>query len=188
MTMLELHNLSPAPGARKKRKRIGRGPGSGNGKTAGKGHKGQKARAGYSRRLGFEGGQLDAALGREAVRATACNIARKDDLKALVDFANSAFGKIDILVSNAASEWLTRAHRINRFVVIGLIALHLAAVAFYAFVKKERLVGAMIDGDRDVDAALPPPPAEDGPRVRATALAVFVCCALVAWLVVTQLR
>ena len=55
--MLELNNLSPAPGARKKRKRIGRGPSSGHGKTSGKGHKGQKARAGYSRRLGFEGGQ-----------------------------------------------------------------------------------------------------------------------------------
>lgn len=55
--MLELHNLSPAPGARKRRKRIGRGPGSGTGKTSGKGHKGQKARAGYSRRLDFEGGQ-----------------------------------------------------------------------------------------------------------------------------------
>lgn len=54
---MELHDLKSAPGARKKRKRVGRGPGSGNGKTAGKGHKGQKARAGYSRRLGFEGGQ-----------------------------------------------------------------------------------------------------------------------------------
>ncbi len=55
--MLELNNLSPAPGSRKKRKRIGRGPSSGHGKTSGKGHKGQKARSGYSRRLGFEGGQ-----------------------------------------------------------------------------------------------------------------------------------
>lgn len=97
-------------------------------------------------------------------------------------------GPLRPLVSNAASEWLTRAHRINRLVVIGLIALHLAAVAFYAFVKKERLVRAMIDGDRDVDAALSPPPAEDGARVRARALALFACCALVAWLVVTQLR
>lgn len=55
--MLELNNLSPAPGSRKKRKRIGRGPSSGHGKTSGKGHKGQKARSGYSRRLSFEGGQ-----------------------------------------------------------------------------------------------------------------------------------
>jgi large subunit ribosomal protein L15 len=55
---MKLHELSPAPGSRKKRKRIGRGPGSGSGKTAGRGHKGQKARAGYSSRPGFEGGQM----------------------------------------------------------------------------------------------------------------------------------
>ena len=57
MTM-ELHNLKPAPGAKKSRKRVGRGPGSGYGKTAGRGHKGQKSRSGYSRRFGFEGGQM----------------------------------------------------------------------------------------------------------------------------------
>ena len=57
MTM-ELHNLRPAPGAKRPRKRVGRGPGSGNGKTAGRGHNGQKSRSGYSRRYGFEGGQM----------------------------------------------------------------------------------------------------------------------------------
>ena len=55
---MELHDLHPAPGAKKTRKRIGRGPGSGTGKTAGRGHKGQKSRSGYSRRYGFEGGQM----------------------------------------------------------------------------------------------------------------------------------
>jgi large subunit ribosomal protein L15 len=55
---MELHDLHPAPGAKRGRKRIGRGPGSGTGKTAGKGHKGQKSRSGYSRRYGFEGGQM----------------------------------------------------------------------------------------------------------------------------------
>ncbi|HIA46377.1 MAG TPA: 50S ribosomal protein L15 [Candidatus Hydrogenedentes bacterium] len=55
---MDLSNLSPAPGAVKKRKRIGRGPGSGHGKTSGRGHKGQKSRSGYSRRFGFEGGQM----------------------------------------------------------------------------------------------------------------------------------
>jgi large subunit ribosomal protein L15 len=55
---MELHDLKPAPGAKRKRKRIGRGPGSGSGKTAGRGHKGQKSRSGYSRRYGFEGGQM----------------------------------------------------------------------------------------------------------------------------------
>jgi len=54
---MELHTLKSAPGSRKKRKRVGRGHGSGSGKTSGKGHKGQQARSGYSRRAGFEGGQ-----------------------------------------------------------------------------------------------------------------------------------
>ncbi len=55
---MELNDLRPAPGAKRPRKRLGRGPGSGTGKTAGKGHKGQKSRSGYSRRFGFEGGQM----------------------------------------------------------------------------------------------------------------------------------
>ena len=55
---MKLHDLSPAAGSTKERKRIGRGPASGQGKTAGKGHKGQKARAGRGMRAGFEGGQM----------------------------------------------------------------------------------------------------------------------------------
>ena len=55
---MNLHELSPAEGSKKSSKRIGRGHGSGWGKTAGKGHKGQKARSGGSIRPGFEGGQM----------------------------------------------------------------------------------------------------------------------------------
>ena len=55
---MKLHELKPAEGSRKERKRIGRGIGSGTGKTAGKGHKGQNARSGGGVRLGFEGGQM----------------------------------------------------------------------------------------------------------------------------------
>ena len=55
---MKLHELSPAPGSTKKAFRVGRGAGSGNGKTAGKGHKGQKARSGGGVRIGFEGGQM----------------------------------------------------------------------------------------------------------------------------------
>ncbi|MED2748720.1 uL15 family ribosomal protein, partial [Brevibacillus porteri] len=54
---MKLHELKPAEGSRKVRNRVGRGIGSGNGKTAGKGHKGQNARSGGGVRLGFEGGQ-----------------------------------------------------------------------------------------------------------------------------------
>jgi large subunit ribosomal protein L15 len=55
---MKLHELSQEPGSKKTRKRIGRGMASGQGKTAGKGHKGQKARAGRGMRPGFEGGQM----------------------------------------------------------------------------------------------------------------------------------
>jgi large subunit ribosomal protein L15 len=53
-----LHNLKPAKGSVRNRKRVGRGPGSGLGKTAGRGEKGQKSRSGFSRKPGFEGGQM----------------------------------------------------------------------------------------------------------------------------------
>ena len=55
---MDLNTLKPALGSTKKRKRIGRGPGSGHGKTSTKGHKGQKARSGGSIKAGFEGGQM----------------------------------------------------------------------------------------------------------------------------------
>lgn len=55
---MQLNNLKPAPGAKQSAKRVGRGIGSGLGKTAGRGHKGQKARAGGYHKVGFEGGQM----------------------------------------------------------------------------------------------------------------------------------
>jgi large subunit ribosomal protein L15 len=56
--MMELHQLKPAKGATHKRKRVGRGPGSGHGKTACRGHKGEGSRAGTRQKRGFEGGQM----------------------------------------------------------------------------------------------------------------------------------
>lgn len=73
---MKLYELSPAPGSTKERKRIGRGHGSGNGKTAGKGHKGQKARAGRGMRPGFEGGQMP--LQRRIPKRGFVNIFRKE--------------------------------------------------------------------------------------------------------------
>ena len=55
---MELHNLQPAVGSNKKKRRIGRGPGSGKGGTSTRGHKGAKSRSGYKQKVGFEGGQL----------------------------------------------------------------------------------------------------------------------------------
>ncbi len=58
---MKLHDLHPSPGSRTKRKRLGRGPGSGLGKTSGKGHKGLLARSGRANQAGFEGGQMPLA-------------------------------------------------------------------------------------------------------------------------------
>jgi large subunit ribosomal protein L15 len=55
---ISLNTLKPAKGSTHKKKRVGRGPGSGLGKTAGRGEKGQKSRSGYSAKIGFEGGQM----------------------------------------------------------------------------------------------------------------------------------
>jgi len=73
---MKLHELSPAEGSKKSVKRIGRGHGSGWGKTAGKGHKGQKARSGKGMRVGFEGGQMP--LQRRIPKRGFNNIFRKD--------------------------------------------------------------------------------------------------------------
>ena len=73
---MKLHSLKPAAGSRKNRKRIGRGPGSGFGKTAGRGENGQKSRSGYSAKRGFEGGQMP--LHRRTPKRGFTNIFRKE--------------------------------------------------------------------------------------------------------------
>lgn len=73
---MNLHNLSPSKGATKKRKRIGRGPGSGHGKTATRGMKGQKSITGFSQKKGFEGGQMP--LHRRIPKRGFTNIFKKD--------------------------------------------------------------------------------------------------------------
>ncbi|KGR86688.1 MULTISPECIES: 50S ribosomal protein L15 [Lysinibacillus] len=89
---MKLHELKPAEGSRKERNRVGRGIGSGNGKTAGKGHKGQNARSGGGVRPGFEGGQNP--LFRRLPKRGFTNINRKEyaivNLDALNRFEDGA--------------------------------------------------------------------------------------------------
>jgi large subunit ribosomal protein L15 len=73
---MDLSNLKPAPGSTGKKKRLGRGQGSGKGGTATKGHKGQKSRSGYSKKIGFEGGQMP--LQRRVPKFGFKNINRKE--------------------------------------------------------------------------------------------------------------
>ena len=84
---MELYNLSPAAGSTKEAFRKGRGHGSGNGKTGGRGHKGQKARSGGGTRIGFEGGQMPLArrlpkVGFNNIFATQYAIVNVADLEA----------------------------------------------------------------------------------------------------------
>lgn len=73
---MKLSNLHPAKNSRKNKKRVGRGPGSGSGKTAGRGSKGQKSISGYSRKRGFEGGQMP--IHRRLPKRGFTNIFRKE--------------------------------------------------------------------------------------------------------------
>ena len=87
---MKLHELSPAEGSTKASKRIGRGHGSGQGKTAGKGHKGQNARSGGGVRIGFEGGQMPLSRripkrGFNNIFATKFAIVNVADLNKFVD-------------------------------------------------------------------------------------------------------
>ncbi|EAD8854903.1 50S ribosomal protein L15 [Listeria monocytogenes] len=83
---MKLHELKPSEGSRKERNRVGRGTGSGNGKTSGRGHKGQKARSGGGVRLGFEGGQLP--LFRRIPKRGFTNINRKEFAVVNLDVLN----------------------------------------------------------------------------------------------------
>jgi large subunit ribosomal protein L15 len=73
---MELNNLKPKKGSKHAKKRVGRGPGSGHGKTASRGEKGQKSRSGYSRQIGFEGGQMP--LHRRLPKRGFTNIFKKE--------------------------------------------------------------------------------------------------------------
>lgn len=73
---MELNNLKPKKGSRHAKKRVGRGPGSGHGKTAARGEKGQKSRSGFSRQPGFEGGQMP--LHRRLPKRGFTNIFKRD--------------------------------------------------------------------------------------------------------------
>ena len=103
---MKLHELKPAEGSvKKEKKRIGRGEGTGKGGTATKGHKGQKARSGYSKKIGFEGGQMP--LQRRVPKFGFTNINRKefrginlDAVQKLVDEKKVKMIDSETLISN----------------------------------------------------------------------------------------
>lgn len=93
---MQLNTLQPAPGSKKKSKRLGRGIGSGKGKTCGRGHKGQRARAGGYHKVGFEGGQMP--LQRRIPKSGFCSrqsLSRQEVY--LSDLNNAAADTIDMV-------------------------------------------------------------------------------------------
>src|SRR5258705_11202672 len=93
MMGISLNSLRPPKGSTHKKKRVGRGPGSGLGKTAGRGEKGQKSRSGYSRKVGFEGGQM--ALHRRLRKRGFTNIFKKQWLEVSLEALEKHFSADD---------------------------------------------------------------------------------------------
>jgi len=96
---LSLNNLRPAKGSTHKKKRLGRGPGSGLGKTAGRGEKGQKSRSGYSSKIGFEGGQMP--LHRRLPKRGFTNIFKKQWIEVSLRALEQSFAVNDEITPEA---------------------------------------------------------------------------------------
>jgi large subunit ribosomal protein L15 len=129
---LGIQNLSPASGSTHYRKRVGRGPGSGHGKTAGRGYKGQKSRTGYRHQRGFEGGQMP--LHRRVPKRGFTNIFRVEyEIVNLADLDRFPAGE-KITPETLAAARLSRLHRPVKILGDGKIgkALTVAAHKFSA--------------------------------------------------------
>ena len=130
-----VHDLAPAVGATHYRKRVGRGPGSGHGKTAGKGNKGQKSRTGYRHMRGFEGGQMP--LHRRVPKRGFTNIFRVEyDIVNLADLDRFEAGA-SVNPETLAASHLTRKNRPVKILGDGKIqkALTVSAHKFSASAK-----------------------------------------------------
>src|ERR687884_2281975 len=99
---IRLNSLKPAKGSTHKKKRVGRGPGSGLGKTAGRGEKGQKSRSGYSRKVGFEGGQMP--LHRRLPKRGFTNIFKKQWVEVTLATLESSFESGDRITPETMHE------------------------------------------------------------------------------------
>jgi len=116
-----IHNIGAPKGANKNKKRLGRGPGSGTGKTAGRGHKGQKSRSGYSGRPGFEGGQMP--LQRRLPKRGFTNIFKKVWIEVKLSELEMRFDEADHITPELMAErgMIKKSHltRFDGVVVLG---------------------------------------------------------------------
>jgi len=112
-----LNNLKPAAGSTHKKKRVGRGPGSGLGKTAGRGNKGQKSRSGYSGKVGFEGGQMP--LQRRLPKRGFTNIFKKQWIEVTLSTLENSFEAGDSITPETMHERGVIAKGKRDIVVLG---------------------------------------------------------------------
>jgi large subunit ribosomal protein L15 len=137
-----LNNLRPAEGSTHKKKRVGRGPGSGLGKTAGRGNKGQKSRSGYSSKVGFEGGQMP--LQRRLPKRGFTNIFKKQWIEVTLATLENSFGAGDTITPETMHERGVIAKGKRDIVVLGTGELTKAlTVSAHRFTKGAR---AKIEG------------------------------------------
>src|SRR6187401_3207923 len=115
---ISLNSLKPAKGSTHKKKRVGRGPGSGLGKTAGRGEKGQKSRSGYSQKRGFEGGQMP--LHRRLPKRGFTNIFKREWAEVnLADLEKLFEAGATVTPESLVEKHLVRKSRVKAIVVLG---------------------------------------------------------------------
>jgi large subunit ribosomal protein L15 len=132
-----LNNLRPAEGSTHKKKRVGRGPGSGLGKTAGRGNKGQKSRSGYSGKVGFEGGQMP--LQRRLPKRGFTNIFKKQWIEVTLATLENSFEAGDSITPETMHERGVIAKGKRDIVVLGTGELTKAlTVSAHRFTKGAR--------------------------------------------------
>jgi large subunit ribosomal protein L15 len=132
-----LNNLKPAAGSTHKKKRVGRGPGSGLGKTAGRGNKGQKSRSGYSMKVGFEGGQMP--LQRRLPKRGFTNIFKKQWIEVTLATLENSFEAGDSITPETMHDRGVIAKGKRDIVVLGTGELTKAlTVSAHRFTKGAR--------------------------------------------------
>jgi large subunit ribosomal protein L15 len=132
-----LNNLKPAAGSTHKKKRVGRGPGSGLGKTAGRGNKGQKSRSGYSMKIGFEGGQMP--LQRRLPKRGFTNIFKKQWIEVTLATLEQSFEAGDSITPETMHERGVIAKGKRDIVVLGTGEISKAlTVSAHRFTKGAR--------------------------------------------------
>ena len=133
---MELHDLKPAVGSNKKKRRIGRGPGSGKGGTSTRGHKGAKSRSGYKEKVGFEGGQMP--LQRRVPKGGFKNINRveyKAINVAVLEALAEKNGVEKITVADLLQAGMVRKNQLVKILGQGQLS-HKIEVEAHAFSKK----------------------------------------------------